>query len=281
MRATWLRCGTFLAGVLAVLPLRAAAADDWVEPMKQAHARFHGTPGTFAHFGDSITVSLAFWAPLAGEPKGLSPEAARAHGLVKGYLRPECWARWKGPEYGNNGSMTIRWANENIDRWLKQLNPEAALVLFGTNDLDQLKPEEYEQQTREVVETCLKNGTVVILTTPPPRSGRLEPCRRFAEAVRKVGKEQRVPVIDYFEEVLKRRPDDWDGSSARFKEVPGGTYDVPTLLARDGVHPSNPRQYQDYSEESLKNNGYALRNYLTLMAYADVVRKVLRPAKEK
>ena len=28
---------------------------------------------------------------------------------------------------------------------------------------------------------------------------------------------------------------------------------------------------------SLRHNGYALRNYATLMVYADVVRKVLQP----
>jgi hypothetical protein len=84
--------------------------------------------------------------------------------------------------------------------------------------------------------------------------------------------------LDYHAEVLKRRPDDWDGSAARFKDVPGGEYEVPTLLSRDGVHPSNPQRYAgDYSEEGLRSSGYVLRNYLTLMAYADVIRRVLQP----
>ena len=47
--------------------------------------------------------------------------------------------------------------------------------------------------------------------------------------------EEKVPLIDYFAEILKRRPDDWDGALPKFKDVPGGTYDVPTLLSRDGV----------------------------------------------
>src|SRR5262245_6303731 len=58
----------------------------WAEPMKKVRARFTGTKGTFACFGDSITVSMAFWAPLAGEPKNMSPEMAKAHALVKGYM---------------------------------------------------------------------------------------------------------------------------------------------------------------------------------------------------
>jgi lysophospholipase L1-like esterase len=172
--------------------------------------------------------------------------------------------------------MTIRWADENIDKWLKKLNPETALIMFGTNDLGQVDAKEYEEKTRAVVQKCLKNGTVVILSTIPPRSGKLDGCRKFADIVRKIGKDEKVLVVDFLEECLKRRPDDWDGSLAKFKDVPGDTYDVPTLLARDGVHPSNPAKFKDYSEESLKNNGYLLRSYLTLMAYDDVLQRVLQ-----
>jgi hypothetical protein len=53
----------------------------WVEPMRKVHARFNGTPGTFAQFGDSITYSGAFWSPLAAKPKNMSPTAAEAYQL--------------------------------------------------------------------------------------------------------------------------------------------------------------------------------------------------------
>lgn len=36
------------------------ARPTWVEPMKKVHARFTGAKGTFACFGDSITVTQAF-----------------------------------------------------------------------------------------------------------------------------------------------------------------------------------------------------------------------------
>src|SRR5262245_22438732 len=64
-----------LAAAATAADKTGAAREDrsWVEAMKQVHARFKGTPGTFAHFGDSITVTMAFWAPLRGEPKGMSP----------------------------------------------------------------------------------------------------------------------------------------------------------------------------------------------------------------
>lgn len=256
--------------------IAAQEAPAWAAPMKKVHAKFTGTPGTLALFGDSITVSMAFWAPLRGEPKAMSDDMAGAHKLVKEHLKPDCWSKWRGPAFGNNGSMTIRWAHENVDKWLKAHNPEAAVIMFGTNDLTQLGVKEYEEKTADVVERCLKNGTVVILTTLPPRSGLLKKSEEFAEAVRRVAKEKQVKLIDYHAEILKRRPDDWDGALAKFKDVKGSEYEVPTLIARDGVHPSNPRAHQDYSKESLEKNGFVLRNYLTLVAYGEVIRDVLR-----
>jgi len=258
-------------GALATASASAADVPYWVEPMKKVHDRFKGTPGTFAQF------TMAYWAPLAGSPKNMSPEMAKAHELVKTTMKPECWSKWKGADYGNNGGMTIRWAHDNVDKWLQKHNPETVLIMFGTNDLGTLQVKEYEEKTRAVVERCLKNGTVVILSTLPPRSGLQEKAKTFAEAARRIAKEQKVPFVDYFEEVLQRRPDDWDGTLPKFKEFAKDVYQAPTLIAADGVHPSNPKQFQDYSEESLKSNGYALRSYLTLLAYADVIRHVLQP----
>jgi lysophospholipase L1-like esterase len=278
---SFLRTGLLVLGSCLLVPTsRAEQEQPWVERMKQVHGKFKGNRGTFAHFGDSITVTMAFWTPLAYDAKNMDAETAAAHALVKQYMHDDCWRKWKGPEFGNTGSMTIRWADENVATWLKKHNPETVLIMFGTNDLGQLGLKEYEEKTRSVVRRCLDNGAVVILTTIPPRSGQLEKSRQFADAVRRIASEEKVPLIDYFDEILKRRPDDWDGSLPKFKEVPGGTYEVPTLLSRDGVHPSNPVKFKDYSDESRSRNGYLLRNYLTVRAYAEVIRHVYRPEPE-
>jgi hypothetical protein len=246
-------------------PLR-AADPDWVEPMKEVHKKFTGTPGTIGLFGDSITVSLAFWAPVEFAPKTLDPETAKAFDTVKGYMQADSWRKWRGPEFGCQGSMTIRWADDNVDKWLKKLNPEAVVLMFGTNDLGQLEEKEYQAKTRTVVERCLKNGTVVMMTTIPPKSGALEKAKKFAEVQRKIAADLKLPLIDFQAEILKRRPDDWDGTLPKFKEFAKDVYQVPTLIAADGVHPSNPKDFQDYTEKALANNGFHLRNYMTLHA---------------
>ncbi|HUF60797.1 MAG TPA: SGNH/GDSL hydrolase family protein [Verrucomicrobiales bacterium] len=236
---------------------------------------------TLALFGDSITVSMAFWAPLTPGSMEAPEEWKPALERVWKYQREECWRRWRGPEFGNEGRMTIRWAHENVDAWLEKLNPEAAVMMFGTNDLGELEHEEYEAKTRDVIRRCLENGTVLMLTTIPPRSGMQEKASGFAEIARRVARDLRVPLIDYHAEILKRRPEDWDGSAPQFREAVeagGSEYEAPAPLSADGVHPSNPREYQDYSEKSLNNNGFALRNYMTLLRYAEVIEQVLEPA---
>jgi hypothetical protein len=103
----------------------------------------------------------------------------------------------------------------------------------------------------------------------------------YAEAVAGISREEKVPLVEFFDEVLRRRPDDWDGTLKQFRDAAGDDYQVPTLISRDGVHPSNPRQYvADFSDEALNNNGYGLRNYLVLSAYSQIIEQVLdRPAK--
>jgi hypothetical protein len=268
----------FLAAIASLAVAAHARADDppgWVTPMKEARGKFTGKPGTLALFGDSITLSKAFWAPLAFAPKDLPPDIAKALEPVKKHLLDDCWSKWRGPEYGNDSGQTAQWAEKNVGAWLKKLNPECAVIMFGTNDLTRTDAETYAKQMRAVTEKCLSNGTVPVLTTVPPRAGQEKKAEAFAEAVRKLAAALRVPLIDYQAEVLKRRPDDWNGALPKFKEHAKDVYNVPTLIAADGVHPSFPAKHADYSADALNSNGYQLRTVLTLRAYSDVVRLVL------
>jgi hypothetical protein len=254
------------------------AAPYWAARMKEVHARFKGGRGTFAHFGDSITSSDAFWARLRMGGHKMSPETACDFGLVRSYMNPECWDRWKGEKYGNDGGTDSAWAVAGVAEWLRRLNPEVVLLMFGAGEFGAREPADYARNIRTVVERCLENGTVVILTTPSPTHGNLDRARQYAAALHQLAAEMEVPVIEYFEAVLQLRPDDWDGTLPQFRDVPGDEYQVPTLISRDGIHPSNPEQYSDFGPDGLSNNGFVLRTYLTLRSYAEVIRTVLQPA---
>ena len=265
-------CSILLAST-AVGPGAAEVQEDrpaWAQAMANVHARFRGRPGTFALFGDSITESLAFWTPMKYTRNDAPPEMERAFRRVDAYLRPECWRDWRGPDFGSQGGQTAAWADRNVGAWLGKLDPEVALVMFGSNDLREVAVERYRAQLRSVVAKCLDRGTVVILSTIPPRHGFEARASAYAGAARQVARELAVPLVDYHSEILKRRPDDWDGALEKFRAHEG--HDVPTLLGRDGLHPSLPRRYLDaYSPEALRSSGYNLRSYLALMKYAEVI----------
>jgi lysophospholipase L1-like esterase len=245
-------------------------SSEWQKAMRKVRARFAGRPGTFGQFGDSITETRAFWSPLLHERKNASASFERAFQAAKAHLHPESWSGGKGPENGNQGGQTTKWALDHVEEWLKRLNPEAAVILFGTNDLSQIEPTAYRQQLTTLVRKCLDNGTVVLLTTVPPRHGFEKKAEEFAAAAREVARLHSVPLVDYHQEILRRRPDDWDGALDRFSDYKD--YDVPTLISRDGVHPSYPQRFQsDYSEVGLRSSGYTLRNYLTLVQYAELL----------
>jgi len=244
----------------------------WVEPMRQAHARWKGTKGTFAQYGDSISITMAFWTPLLyGERKGGPPEMHQALATAREYIHRPCWRQWKGPQWGNNGNMTIAWAFANIGAWQEKMNPEVAVILFGTNDFGYgPHPPIYTEMYAAVVDRCLADGTIPIITTLPPhgrQKGSFSGLVRVADlrqAAIAVAKAKNVPLIDFYSELIKRQPEKW-------REI----------LIPDGLHPSYPKQYQrDWTEEGLKHSGYTLRNYLTLKTWYEIYRKILAPKPE-
>ncbi|MBW3599617.1 MAG: SGNH/GDSL hydrolase family protein, partial [Planctomycetes bacterium] len=79
--------------------------------------------------------------------------------------------------------------------------------------------------------------------------------------VRRVAKEQDVPLVDYHAEILRLRPNgSWQG----------------TLVSEDGVHPT-AGETNVYTPENLRNSGYALRNWLNFLAVREVYFHVLHP----
>ena len=252
--------------VLAMLVAAAAGDDAWVEPMRKVHAKFTGQGGVVAQIGDSITITMAFFVPLRGEVKNVPAALKPAHAWLRSYVQPRCWEAWKGAEFGNTGMMTSRWGAGGIARWLKKMNPEVALVMFGTNDTYAgPKPPEYTENMRKIARACVANGTIPILYTIPPvgnqagNAARTRHVESFVEAVRQVAGEEKVPLIDFYGEILARQP----------------TKFAKTLLG-DNLHPSYPGPHQrDFSAAALAQSGYTLRNYLTLKALHEVQRKVL------
>jgi hypothetical protein len=146
--------------------------------------------------------------------------------------------------------------------------------MFGTNDIGDIWPPQYTENMAASLRRMLADGTVPMLTSIPPaaREGHYE----YWLAARSIAQGLKVPLIDYYAEILRRRPDDWNGRLPKFAAAgKKDEYAVPTLVSGDGTHPSNPKQFAgDWSEEALSNSGYGLRDYMTIRMYAEVIRKV-------
>jgi lysophospholipase L1-like esterase len=251
--------------VLGAQPALAADAPDWVEPMRKVHAGFDGQKHYVAQLGDSITTSLAFWSPLGwddpekylpdddGLPK--KPKDMRWRDVILG-------TRDKGTAHGNEGG----WRVDNIlkvqDKVLSEKRPEVAVIMVGTNDVrgDRV-PEGYAAGLEKIVDRCLAVHCVPMLTTIPPMRDHEKSVAEANAIIKKLAAEKHLPLIDYHAAILKRRPDKtWDK----------------TLISDDGVHPSASKT-NDYSAKNLESDGYALRNWVTFLAYREVYFRVLHP----
>lgn len=245
-----------------------SAAEDvpkWVPAMKKVHEGFEGTNGYVAQLGDSITYSMAFWSPLGwdnpeqhlttddGLPK--TPDGKRWRDVISG-------TRDKGPKHGNYSGWRVGQLIKVVDSVLKEKKPEVAIIMIGTNDISGGRvPENYQANLETVIGKCLDAHCVPILNTIPPRRNHDEAVAKANKMIRDTAGKMNVPMADFHAACLRLRPDtSWDG----------------TVISKDGVHPSGGKT-NVYTEENMKNCGYALRNWVNFLALREVYFHVLEP----
>lgn len=236
---------------------------DVIEAMRKVHQGFNGQQGYVAQFGDSITYSMAFWTPIGwddpdrflmhddGMPK--APKNTRWRDYVKG-------TKDKGPKHANYSGWTVGQLNRAVDEVLARDKPEVAIIMIGTNDISGGKlPAAYRDGLEQVVQKCLDAKCVPILNTIPPRRDRDDAVAAANETIRNIATEMHVPLADFHSECVRLRPaDSWDG----------------TVISRDGVHPSGGKS-NEYTEDNMRNCGYALRNWVNFLVLRQIYFHVL------
>jgi hypothetical protein len=285
----------------------------WAEAMHEVHQNYNNTYGdgvAISRFGDSITVSQAFFQPLAPLGSGgrnytnIDPDASAALDWIRSAVPSVCWT-WQVSgvdQHGAQGGVTSDWpltpapdtwpdympGERKIDYWLREDNPAIAVVMLGTNDLPtSVTPNIYEQNLAQIVSACEANGTIPVLTAIPPYHGfedgppgLQDRADAFQQAVWDLALGASVPLIDYHGEILARNPHNpplgtWDGADPTWDGYSG--YEVPTSISRDGIHPSNWSAGLGDFMDGLNTNGYELRNYMTLQMAYQVDQYVIEP----
>lgn len=245
----------FRAAVLVLLSLSLAASsadEPWVSAMKAVHAKGKAEKGSVSQIGDSITYTKAFLAGLAwGEAKGAEWDSLKR-------LNGKFFNDRKGAEHANYSGWTAADGLAKVPSVLAAEKPEIAIIMYGTNDARKgVKPADYEKCLGAIVDACIENGCVPILSTIPPMLNNDAKVEEFNQVVKKITGSRNIPLVDFHAEILKRQPGTaWNG----------------TILGKDDVHPTGGANF-DFSEGNLKVCGYALRNYLTCRAMKEVIER--------
>ncbi len=147
---------------------------------------------------------------------------------------------------------------------LDTYKPQLVVLMLGTNDASAGRTvAAYTSDMEKALGEMLKRGIVPILSTIPPHIGKPELAKQYNDSLRRLARKLQIPLIDYEQEILKRRPNDWNGS----------------LLSKNDVHPTASQGSANAASaptaENLKNSGYLLRGWLSVQKIAEVKRTVL------
>ncbi len=268
---------TFAVALMQAASAASQAPPDYVEAMKKVAARFKGKEGVVLHLGDSITYANPYsaWAKYG---KGKTPEDQAALNWMHCGAKDDTDGWHLASVDRPSGRSETAASGVRSDEYIaggkgglpplaeiiRKYNPQMAVVMLGTNDASAGRPVvQYKSSMRQIAEMLIANGTIPILSTIPPHHAREELARSYNAAINELCRELKLPMIDYCGEILRRRPEDWNG----------------TLLAKNDVHPTASQggatPSSEPTEENLRNSGYLLRGWLSVKKIAEVRRWVL------
>ncbi len=237
-------------------------------------SKFTGNKGVVLHIGDSITYANPYGAwPRYGAGKTDTDKATLKwmHTNADDKMK-DGWhlAKVDHPDGGRSETASSGMRADELlkgghnklpsfEMLLKKHRPQVIVLMIGTNDASaQRRSSAYIADVEKMIELALKQNVLPIITTIPPhiRQGKL--AASYNEALRELAKKQQLPLIDYEAEILKRRPNDWNG----------------TLLQKNDVHPSGDvgktTVASEPTEENLSKSGYLLRGWLTVQKLSEV-----------
>jgi len=165
----------------------------------------------FSKIGDSITVGAGFLHCFAGDGVRLDGRAA---------LQPTI-DRFRAGEAGGSTpfdrtslAATVGWSVQSalrgmpspVERELSAIQPRFAIVMFGTNDIENDNPSSYGDQMRTLVDLLLDHGVIPLLSTIPPRDDRASSDAEvptYNTLVRALAQSRGVPLMDLHRRLMR------------------------------------------------------------------------------
>jgi hypothetical protein len=270
---------------LPVAPTLGPVVTSHLEKVASRGERLGNRPGVVAKVGDSITASPSFLQALACSPPRLgqwdelrgtlgffgrtavprgSEEAQCATSNSYSRLGVAAVGGWRAADaLLPRESLPECQGRPAVSCELDLLRPSIALIMFGTNDLEEITAVQFRLDLARVVRLVSKAGTIPVISTIPPRARQPFPQQRVARfnaEIAALAENRALPLWNYWRQMT----------------APG----VPRNgLSRDGVHPSvlcPPCTAIDFRPVGLRQ-GYALRNLGALFVLDRLRRKLPLP----
>jgi len=266
---------------LPVVPALGPSLTSHLEKIASRGERLGNHPGVVAKIGDSITASPSFLQALACWPAELGPWDELSGTLwffgqtpvPSGSEEAQCPVSNSYSRLGVAAVGGWRAADSLLPREsfpecqglpavsceLALLHPSVALIMFGTNDLEDISATQFRLDLARVARLVSSAGTIPVISTIPPRANQtfLQRVTRFNAEIAALAENRALPLWNYWRQMVE----------------PG----VPRAgLSRDGVHPSvlcPPCTAIDFWPAELRQ-GYALRNLGALLVLDRLRRKV-------
>ncbi|MGC1851647.1 MAG: SGNH/GDSL hydrolase family protein [Solirubrobacterales bacterium] len=266
---------------LPVVPALAPSLTSHLEKIAGRGEQLGNHPGVVAKVGDSITASPSFLQALACSPPQLGQwdelrETLEFFGrttVPRGSEEAQCTVSNSYSRLGVAAVGGWRAADALLPREsflecegrpaisceLQLIRPSIALIMFGTNDLEEITAVQFRLDLARVVRLVSQAGTIPVISTIPPRARQPFSLRvaRFNAEIAGLAENRALPLWNYWRQMV----------------APG----IPRAgLSRDGVHPSvlcPPCTAIDFRPGGLRQ-GYALRN-LGVLLVLDRLRRVV------
>ncbi len=266
---------------LPVAPELGPVVTSHLEKVASRGERLGNHPGVVAKIGDSITASPSFLQALACSPPQLGrwEELRGTLGFFGRTAVPGGSEESRCPvsnSYSRLGVAAVggwRAADALLPREsfpecqglpavsceLQLLRPSVALIMFGTNDLEEITAVQFRLDLARVVRLVSGAGTIPVISTIPPRARRPFSLRvaRFNAEIADLAENRALPLWNYWRQMVEQG--------------------VPRAgLSRDGVHPSvlcPPCTAIDFRPVGMRQ-GYALRNLGALLVLDRLRREV-------
>lgn len=249
--------------------------EEYAAAMKAVAKKFKGTPGVYLQIGDQLLYTNqstawaragrdltaeeqaflkwthagekndqdGWWLAAVDRPTGRSDTAAggvTASALLKG---------------GHNGLPSLA-------ELLKKYKPQMAFYMVGGNDIVWGQPvpaEQYIVDVEKAVELLLENGTIPILSTLPPFTGKGAIIDAYNKALRQLARKKKLPLADLYAEMKAR----------------AGAQMEANYIAPDGKHLTIENCAGPATDENLKRYFFLLRCYVAVHKGMEVKAAVL------